>query len=218
MNTQSPRFMYFYIHRLAASGNFIPSDDPEVISICHFCAMNAEQLEASHEAPRIIRFARPGYLEATVDAKVAPTLQLALADHVETGVAKRKLFLVPTPQHLEGEDVDRDYLPKPSGLSELPPLQETVSRYVLGVVEVWGGRRQPMQLARLSHRLVYAKILAMAGKQSEIPKIRRVYINEPIEGVAETTVTLRFNDRVRSLVLRFEGVDKRWLCTELALL
>jgi len=31
-------------------------------------------------------------------------------------------------------------------------------------------------------------------------------------------VTLRFNDRVRSLVLRFEGVDKRWLCTELALL
>ena len=75
-----------------------------------------------------------------------------------------------------------------------------------------------MQLARLSHRLVYAKILSLAGNQRDIPKIRRVYINEPIEGIAETTVTLRFNDRVRSLVLRFEGVDKRWLCTEFALI
>ncbi|MEI6220015.1 MAG: Rv3235 family protein [Actinomycetes bacterium] len=180
--------------------------------------MNAEQLEVIDEAPRIVRFSRPGSLEATADPQMAPTLQLMAADQLKTGSTKRKLFLVPTPQHLEGEDVDREYLPKPSGLAELPPLQETVSRYVLGVVEVWGGRRQPMQLARLSHRLVYAKILTLAGNQREIPKIRRVYINEPIEGVAETTVTLRFNDRVRSLVLRFEGVDKRWLCTELALL
>ena len=180
--------------------------------------MNAEQLEVIDEAPRIVRFPRPGFLEASVDAKVAPTLQLVVAYPVENGISKRKLFLVPTPQHLEGEDVDREYLPKPSALDELPPLQETVSRYVLGVVEVWGGRRQPMQLARLSHRLVYAKILTLAGNQREIPKIRRVYINEPIEGVAETTVTLRFDDRVRSLVLRFEGVDKRWLCTEFALI
>ena len=75
-----------------------------------------------------------------------------------------------------------------------------------------------MQLARLCHRLVYSKILALSGNQKEIPKIRKVYIHEPIEGVAETTVTLRFNDRVRSLVLRFEGVDKRWMCTEFVLL
>jgi len=25
-------------------------------------------------------------------------------------------------------------------------------------------------------------------------------------------------DRVRSLILRFEGVDKKWICTELTLL
>jgi hypothetical protein len=50
------------------------------------------------------------------------------------------------------------------------------------------------------------------------PKIRKIYISEPIEGVAETTVTLRIGERVRSLILRFEGVDKRWLCTELVLL
>ena len=168
--------------------------------------------------PRLIQFPRPGFSEVCTDTKSAPTLQLGRKEQVFFSPVQRKLFLVPTPQHLEGEVADGEYLPKPSALSELPPLLETVNRYVLGVVEIWGGRRQPMQLARLSHRAVYAKISTMAGSQKEIPKIRRVYINEPIEGVAETTVTLRFNERVRSLVLRFEGVDQRWLCTEFALL
>ena len=180
--------------------------------------MSINQLSTPVTAPRVIKFPRPGNLEACVDARIAPTLQLHLPEPRVPQIPSRKLYLVPTPQHLEGEQADVDYLPKPSPLSELPPLQETVNRYVLGVVEIWGGRRQPMQLARLSHRIVYAKILTLAGNQREIPKIRRVYIQEPIEGVAETTVTLRFKDRVRSLVLRFEGVDKRWLCTEFALL
>jgi hypothetical protein len=168
--------------------------------------------------PRVVFFSRPGLLEPKIDPSIAPTLQLAPLNHHETSVGKRRLFLVPTPQHVEGEEIDSEYLPKPSPLADLPPLQETITRYVLGIVEIWGGRRQPMQLARLSHRLVYAKILTMSGNQKEIPKIRKVYIQEPIEGVAETTVTLRFNDRVRSLVLRFEGVDKRWICTELVLI
>jgi len=43
-------------------------------------------------------------------------------------------------------------------------------------------------------------------------------LNQPIEGVVESTVTLRIKERVRSLILRFEGVDKRWVCTELKLL
>ncbi len=180
--------------------------------------MSAETVKLVTSAPRIVYHARPGLLEPTLDSSIAPMLQLSMTDNFEVTVSKRKLFLVPTPHHLEGEEGDGEYLPKPSALDDLPPLQETVSRYVLGIVEIWGGRRQPMQLARLSHRLVYAKILDLAGNQKEIPKIRKVYIQEPIEGVAETTVTLRFNDRVRSLVLRFEGVDKRWLCTELALL
>lgn len=180
--------------------------------------MSAELLNLLTSTPRIVFISRPGLLVPIVDPKIAPMLQLTTSDPYEVSVSKRKLFLVPTPHHLDGEEVDGENLPKPSSLVDLPPLQETVTRYVLGIVEIWGGRRQPMQLARLSHRLVYAKILALAGNQKEIPKIRKVYIQEPIEGVAETTVTLRFNDRVRSLVLRFEGVDKRWLCTELALL
>ena len=192
--------------------------------------MNAESLElqaveadkqllTSHFlAPKVIEFPRPGSREPGVNFTIAPMLELvepSLSTRLEM---PRKLFLVPTPQNLEGEDPDSEFLPKPSPLSELPPLNETINRFVLGVVEIWGGRRQPMQLARLCHRLVYSKILTLSGNQKEIPKIRKVYIHEPIEGVAETTVTLRFNDRVRSLVLRFEGVDKRWLCTEFVLL
>lgn len=180
--------------------------------------MKTYPLSTNQLAPEFVRIKRPGLLEAAVDIKIAPTLQLVATKNYSEPSTIRKLFLVPTPQNLDGEDVDTEYLPKPSPLSELPPLKETVSRYVLGVVEIWGGRRQPMQLARASHRQVFSKILTMAGNQREIPKIRRIYISEPIEGVAETTVTIRINERVRSLVLRFEGVDKRWLCTELHLL
>ena len=165
-----------------------------------------------------IHFNRPGAREIPADQRISPMLQLVEPLPAISESKVRKLFLVPTPQNLEGEDVDGEYLPKPSPLSELPPLQETIHRYVVGVVEIWGGRRQPMQLARLSHRLVFNKILDISGNQKEIPKIRKIYIKEPIEGVAETTVTLRFNERVRSLVLRFEGVDQRWLCTEFFLL
>lgn len=180
--------------------------------------MSTKQLQSIESAPQVVVFNRPGLLEAAVDSKIAPTLQLIIQESATRSAGVRKLFLVPTPNHLAGEEADSEYLLKPSPLSELPPLKETVSRYVLGIVEIWGGRRQPMQLARSSHRLVFSKILTMAGSQREIPKIRRIYITEPLEGVAETTVTIRLNDRVRSLVLRFEGVDKRWLCTELHLL
>jgi len=194
---------------------------------------SAYKASAPIALPTIINFPRPGSLRATTDISLAPMLNFneshtgslntfALnqlqARPMPLQAAPHKLYLVPTPQHVDGEEPDTEFAPKPSLLADLPPLHETISRYVLGVVEIWGGRRQPMQLARLSHRLVYTKIAAMAGNQKEIPKIRKVYVQEPIEGVAETTVTLRFNDRVRSLVLRFEGVDNRWLCTEFALL
>ena len=189
-----------------------------------------DEIKAPSLLPRMVRFSRPGLLEASVDSEIAPTLQFVPLGRdlfnspthspggSVTSPRERKLFLVPTPQHLDGEEADSEYPLQPSALNDLPPLHETVNRYVLGIVEIWGGRRQPMQLARLSHRLVYSKILSLSGNQREIPKIRRIYVHEPIEGVAETTVTLRFNQRVRSLVLRFEGVDNRWLCTELALL
>ena len=129
-----------------------------------------------------------------------------------------KLYLVPTPITFEGEDLDPDIQLKPSPLQDLPDIDQWVSRYVLSVIEVWSGKRAPMQLARWSHKKVYEVVLSSIRSRSALPKIRNIYISQPIDGVAEVTVTLRYDERVRSLVLRFEGVDKRWLCTELVVL
>jgi len=56
------------------------------------------------------------------------------------------------------------------------------------------------------------------GGWKKLPKIRKMYLSQPLEGIAEVTVTLRFDQRVRALVLRFEGVEKRWICTKMELL
>jgi Family of unknown function (DUF6459) len=129
----------------------------------------------------------------------------------------KKLYLVPTPDNYFGEELDSEYLPKPSPLSELPETLSWVKRYAIGVIEIWGGKRPAIQLARWSHRKVFRELTSPAELQSKA-RIRKIYLNQPIEGVIEATVTLAIADRVRSLSLRFEGVDKRWLCTELALL
>ena len=87
----------------------------------------------------------------------------------------------------------------------------------VGVVEIWASKRPAMQLARWSHRKVF-KQLTSPSQIGIGAKIRKIYICQPIEGVIEATVTLQIGDRVRSLSLRFEGVDKRWLCTELVII
>ena len=142
----------------------------------------------------------------------------ALADLAPVTPRSSKLYLVPTPVTFEGEDLEPDIQPKPSPLSDLPNIEQWVSRYVVSLIEVWSGKRAAMQLARWSHQKVYEHVIATIRMRAALPKIRNIYISQPIEGVAETTVTLRYDDRVRSLVLRFEGVDKRWLCTQLALI
>ena len=132
-----------------------------------------------------------------------------------------KLYLVPTPNPLYDEEFDSEKEVRPSPLDELPEINEWVTKYLVGVIETWGGKRPASQLARWTHRLVYQDLLRTANKppfEGGLPKIRKIYISQPIEGVAETTATLRYGERVRALIMRFEGVDQRWLCTELKLI
>lgn len=129
-----------------------------------------------------------------------------------------KLYLLPTPLQFEGEDLEPSIQPKPTPINDLPELEQWVSRYVVTLIEVWSGRRAAMQLARWTHKKVFDELMRTVGAKRSLPKIRNIYISEPIPGVGEVTVTLRFGDRVRSLVMRFEGVDLRWLCTELILI
>ena len=68
------------------------------------------------------------------------------------------------------------------------------------------------------HRTIYHDLLKKIGKFKSALQIRKIYISEPIDGVGEVVVTLRIGERIRSLVMRIEGVDHKWLCTELFLI
>jgi hypothetical protein len=125
-----------------------------------------------------------------------------------------KLYLVPT---THGESFDPDFAPNPSSLEELPNLERWTLLYVVCVIEILAGRRPIAQIARSTHRFTFNEITAKIGSLREVPKIKKIHRNQPIEGVVEVAVTLSFKERVRVLVARFEGVDRRWICTECAL-
>ena len=132
-----------------------------------------------------------------------------------------KLYLVPTPDNLEGEETDPAFARRPSPLNELPKLGEWTEIYIVSVLEIFNGKRPIQQIARWTHRQTYQRILTEL-KNSRLwkprPKIRKIYISQPLEGIAEVTVTLRFEERVRAMFLRFEGVEQRWICTQLELI
>ena len=133
--------------------------------------------------------------------------------------SKPKLYLVPTIDTEFGIEWSHPkFLPSPSNLSDLPDLYEWSESFVITVIEIWSGRRGAMQLANNCHRSVINKLIKKGKELDDLCRIRKIYLNQPIEGVIEAIATLRIKDRVRSLTLRFEGVDKRCVCTELNLL
>lgn len=127
----------------------------------------------------------------------------------------RKLYLVPTSH---GESYDPDFAPNPSPLNELPNIERWTLTYVVSILEILAGRRSIQQVARSTHRYTYNSLIKKIGNLKEVPKIRKFHRHQPIEGVVEVAVTLVFSERVRVLVARFEGVDRKWLCTEVEIL
>lgn len=128
---------------------------------------------------------------------------------------RAKLYLVPSNF---GEEYEPGFEPRPTSAAELPELHTWTMKFAVSVVEIWAGRRQPAQLISKCHRHIYMKLLKQVGSQREIGRIRSIRQCEPLDGICESTVTVRFGDRLRAMVIRFEGVDQRWLCTELRLL
>ena len=126
-----------------------------------------------------------------------------------------KLYLIPTSF---GEEYEPGFEPVPTSASELPELHTWTMKFAVSVVEIWAGRRQPAQLISRCHRHIYMQLLKQVGSQKEIGRIRTIHQSQPLDGICESTITVRYGDRLRAMVIRFEGVDKRWLCTELRLL
>ena len=132
---------------------------------------------------------------------------------------KTKLYLVPTIDTEFGNEWSHPkFSSTPSNLTDLPDINEWSESFIITIIEIWSGRRGVMQLANNCHRSVINKLIKEGKELDNSCRIRKIYLNQPIEGVIEATVTLRIKERVRSLILRFEGVDKRWVCTELNLL
>jgi hypothetical protein len=144
-----------------------------------------------------------------------PVLDLFAPPQQEKFEQKAKLFLVPS---TFGEDLEPDEMPIPTSASVLPDIHTWTMKFIVSVVEVWAGRRQPAQLIHWCHRVIYMELLKNSGSQKEVGKIKSIHQSEPLDGICENTVLVRYGNRLRAVVIRFEGVDGRWLCTALQMI
>jgi hypothetical protein len=126
-----------------------------------------------------------------------------------------KLYLIPSSH---GECYEADFAPTASSLSELPNATRWTLTYLITALEIMAARRPASQVARTTHRYTYNCLLTQVGSLKEVPKIKSIRRSQPIVGVVELSATLIFKERIRALVARFEGVDHKWLCTELSLI
>jgi hypothetical protein len=144
-----------------------------------------------------------------------PVLDLFAPPQREFVQQRTKLYLIPS---TFGEDLEPDEMPIPTSATDLPQLHTWTMKFIVSVIEVWAGRRQPAQLIRWCHRVIYMELLRASGSQKEIGKIKSIHQSEPLDGICESTVLVRYGDRLRAVVIRFEGVDGRWLCTALSMI
>lgn len=142
---------------------------------------------------------------------------LELFRPVRPGVIDRKPLLYSLPTYF-GEEFDSEFAPQPTSANDLPDIRTWTLKFGISALEIWAAKRQPAQLSRWCHRAIYADLVQNVGSQEEVGRIRKLYQCAPLDGISESTITVRFKSRVRSMALRFEGVDHRWLCTSLTLL
>jgi len=158
----------------------------------------------------------------TLDILLSPAPQIAMGHPVldffperEIAPQKARLYLAPS---TFGEVFDKDEQPKPTSASELPEIHRWISTYIMSVVEVLTGRRQPAQLIERTHRVIYQQLLRNIGMLKSVAKIRTLHLTEPLDGICEATITIAVDGRVRAIAMRCEGVNGRWLCTALRLI
>lgn len=117
-----------------------------------------------------------------------------------------------------GEEFDSEFSPEPTSARDLPNIEVLVHNFIHVVVEVWAGRRSASQIQSACHYSVFAQLLRKSGTVKTVGKVRKVHIAQPLDGIVEATITVRYADRLRVVVIRFEGLDHRWLCTTLELI
>ena len=130
-------------------------------------------------------------------------------------VKKPRLYLVPS---TFGEEFDAEFAPQPTSAATLPAITPLIHQFIHNVLEIWAGRRSSQQLQLMCHYNIYSQLQHATGSLQEVGRVRKIRITQPLDGICEATVTVRFGDRLRVVAIRFEGLDGRWLCTCLTLL
>jgi hypothetical protein len=117
-----------------------------------------------------------------------------------------------------GEEYDAEFAPKPTSAEDLPDIYQLTSHFIHNVVEIWAGRRPASQVQSMCHHLIYSDLQKRVGEQKLLGRIRKIKVTQPLDGISESTVTIRYGNRLRVVAIRFEGLDQRWLCTALTLI
>ena len=130
-------------------------------------------------------------------------------------VKEPPLYLVPS---TFGEEFDPEFAPQPTSAATLPEITPLINQFIHNVLEIWAGRRSSQQLQLSCHYSIFSQLQRATGSLTEIGRVRKIRITEPLDGICEATVTVRFGDRLRVVAIRFEGLDGRWLCTCLTLI
>ncbi len=100
-----------------------------------------------------------------------------------------------------------------------------VAKLAQAIVEVICGQRPAPQLIRHTTPPIYSvlarRALVSARRESGGTRrgavVRRVRLCEPVDGVVEACAVVVAHGRVRAIALRLEGLDGRWLVTQLTI-
>lgn len=144
-----------------------------------------------------------------------PILDIFRPEKSVPSPVKPRLYLLPS---TFGEEYDPEFAPEPTSSSDLPEIKQLTQRFAHNLLEIWAGKRPVQQVQSMCHYRVFAELTRKSGSLKEVGRIRKLRVTEPLDGISESTVTVRFGDRLRVIAIRFEGLDQKWLCTSLTLI
>lgn len=144
-----------------------------------------------------------------------PVLEIFRPPIVVEPLRKPRLYLMAS---TFGEEFELEFAPEPTSAFELPAITQLLPRFIHNVVEIWAGRRPASQVQSMCHYSVFAQLQRKSGKVNATGRVRKIRITQPLDGIVEATVTVRYGHRLRVVAIRFEGLDHRWLCTALELI
>ncbi len=123
---------------------------------------------------------------------------------------------------LSDADDDGFFDPQPTARQMLPHPEAFARSIGQALVEVMWGARPSTQVVRWTTADVYAVVarrslvaVRRGLRGGRPPVVTGARVCEPADGVAEAALVVIAGGRVRALALRLEGLDGRWVVTEL---